>query len=273
MAAVPAGEFLMGSDQVDTAQQGTEFGTAKPLFLDEHPLRTVQLEAFSIDYYEVTNAQYDRFVQATKAPPPPTWPEGRWSPGQEEWPVTGVTWFEADRYCRWAGKRLPTEAEWEKAARGIDGREFPWGAAFDEKNGNIGSTGLAPVGSFPDGRSPYGVHDMAGNVSEWVADWYGPYPGSTYTSDAFGQRFKVVRNSSWGGSAGHYTVALTAPRTASTSHPTAAFATSGSGARADHMERVRLLIAVLAVAAISTAEVFGRAALFPVTLRTSATWS
>ncbi len=207
MVKIPQGEFVMGSDQVDTAQQGAEFGTSKPLFLDEHPRHTVSLPAYEIDLYEVTNGQYRAFINVTRSIPPPTWPEGRFPPEQEAWPVTGVTWFEADRYCRWAGKRLPTEAEWEKAARGTDGREFPWGNAFDEKKGNIGSTGLAPVGSFPAGASPYGVLDMAGNVSEWVADWYEPYPGSTYTSDAFGQRFRVVRNSSWGGSAGHYTVA------------------------------------------------------------------
>lgn len=207
MVRIPAGDFLMGSDHVDTAQQGVEFGTSKPWFLDEHPQRTVSLPSYEIDRYEVTNGQFRGFVDATRTQPPPTWPEGRFAPEQTAWPVTGVTWFEADRYCRWAGKRLPTEAEWEKAARGTDGREFPWGDTFDEKNGNIGGTALAPVGSFPDGVSPYGVHDMAGNVSEWVADWYRAYPGSTYTSDAFGERFKVVRNSSWGGSAGHYTVA------------------------------------------------------------------
>ena len=206
MVTIPQGEFIMGSDQTDTAQQGVEFGTAKPWFLDEHPQRTVTLPTYQIDVYETTNDQYRQFVDATRAAAPPTWPDGRFPADQGRWPVTGITWFEADRFCRWAGKRLPTEAEWEKAARGTDGREYPWGNAFDEKKGNIGSTGLAAVGSFPEGKSPYGVEDMAGNVSEWVADWYQPYPGSTYTSPAFGERFKVVRNSSWGGSAGHYTV-------------------------------------------------------------------
>ena len=206
MATVPQGEFIMGSDQTDTAQQGVEFGTAKPWFLDEHPQRTVTLPTYQIDAYETTNDQYRQFVDAGRAPAPPTWPDGRFPTDQGLWPVTGITWFEADGFCRRAGKRLPTEAEWEKAARGADGREYPWGNTFDDKKGNIGGTELAAVGSFPEGKSPYGVEDMAGNVSEWVADWYQPYPGSTYTSPAFGERFKVVRNSSWGGSAGHYTV-------------------------------------------------------------------
>lgn len=206
MVTVPAGEFIMGTDQTDTAQQGTEFGTAKPWFLDEHPRRRVSLPTYRIDAYEVTNRQYREFVDAAKATHPPTWPDGRFPPEQALWPVTGITWLEADRYCRWAGKRLPSEAEWEKAARGADAREFPWGDTFDEKKGNIGGTSLTPVGSFPEGKSPYGAYDMAGNVSEWVADWYRPYPEATYTNPAFGERFKVVRNSSWGGSAGHYTV-------------------------------------------------------------------
>lgn len=207
MVLIPRGDFIMGSDQVDTAQQGTEFGTAKPLFLDEHPQHTVTLPAYEIDAYEVTNGQYRAYIDATRATSPPTWPDGQFPPDQGAWPVTGVTWFEADAFCRWDGKRLPTEAEWEKAARGTDGREYPWGREFDATKGNIGSTGLAPVGSFPHGVSPYGVYDMAGNVSEWVADWYQPYPGSTDTSPAYGEKFRSVRNSSWGGSAGHYTVA------------------------------------------------------------------
>ncbi|HEX9756915.1 MAG TPA: SUMF1/EgtB/PvdO family nonheme iron enzyme [Nitrospiria bacterium] len=203
---IPAGKFIMGSDKTDETQEGVEFGSAKPWFLDEHPKRTVFQPAFKMDIYEVTNKEYRGFIDKTATPPPPTWPEGNFPPEQEQWPVTGITWFEAEQFCRWAKKRLPTEAEWEKAARGTDGREFPWGNQFDEKKGNIGGTSLKPVGSYPEGVSPYGIYDMAGNVSEWVSNWYKPYPGATYSSKAYGEKFKVVRNSSWGGSAGHYTV-------------------------------------------------------------------
>ena len=126
-------------------------------------------------------------------------------------PVTYVTWADANNYCKWQGKHLPTEAQWEKAARGKQGLEFPWGNKWVDAASNSGSElwrdGAAPVGSYPKDKSPFGVYDMGGNVSEWVADWYQPYPGSDYSSKDFGQHYKVARGGAWGGE-GHYTLHL-----------------------------------------------------------------
>ena len=156
MVLVPAGEFWMGSDEYD----------------DEKPRHRLHLDAYYIDRYETTNALYGRFLQATGRAAPSYWNSSQFS--GESQPVVGVTWHDADAYCRWAGKRLPTEAEWEKAARGTDGRKYPWGDQWDSSRENSqGKLGRSvAVGSYPTGASPYGVHDMAGNVWEWVADWY-----------------------------------------------------------------------------------------------------
>jgi formylglycine-generating enzyme required for sulfatase activity len=192
MVLVPAGEFTMGSNEYD----------------DEKPPHRVHLDGFYIDKYEVTNALYRRFMDATNRGAPAYWNDANWNGASQ--PVVAVSWLDAEAYCRWAGKRLPTEAEWEKAARGTDGRRYPWGNDWDSSRANSGESKLgktAPVGSYASGVSPYGAHDMAGNAWEWVADWYGkdyykqspdrnpqgPRPGRT----------RVLRGGSWGGSPIH----------------------------------------------------------------------
>jgi len=168
MVKIPAGVFKMGSPE----GQGRS---------DEWPQRDIYLDAYLIDQVEVTNERYLKFVQATGHRNPPN-PYGTGpllsAKGIEELPVVQVTWYDSKTYCAWAKKRLPTEAEWEKAARGTDGRKFPWGndvattklATFD-REWNEDKT-LHPVGSLSGGDSLYGVKDMAGNAREWVSDWY-----------------------------------------------------------------------------------------------------
>lgn len=206
MVRIPAGEFIMGSDEVDTEGKAAEFGSLKPWFLDEHPKRRLFLPEFYIDRFEVTNAQYKAFVDATKRSPPPHWQEGKYPPEKGDYPVVNVSWYEAEAYCRWVGKRLPTEEEWEKAARGNDSQIFPWGNEFDEKKGNVGRAsigGPTAVGSYKGDQSPFGVYDLAGNVMEWTDSWYKAYPGNRFRSSDFGEKFKVVRGDTWGDS-GHF---------------------------------------------------------------------
>jgi formylglycine-generating enzyme required for sulfatase activity len=209
MVLVPAGDFWMGSNEGD---------------MDEGPMHRVYLEAFWIDRHEVTNAQYAAFLNTTqgdqgrceghicadtKAENPDShllYEEGRYvaERGYENHPMTEVSWYGAQAYCEHHDKRLPSEAEWEKAARGTDGTTYPWGEEFNPYKLNsdyrVGDT--MPVGSYPDGASPYGAYDMAGNVWEWVADWYETYPGSACRSPFFGHKYKVVRGGSWNHPAG-----------------------------------------------------------------------
>jgi iron(II)-dependent oxidoreductase len=177
----------------------------------EQPQRRVYVDAFEIDRYEVSNVHYLRFVLATGRTGPPYWRGDPFPEKMAAHPVIGVSWEDADAYCRWAGKRLPTEAEWEKAARGVDGRIFPWG---NEPAGwlksNIAHPGskrgikyppLANVNRYDRGVSPYGVYQMAGNVGEWVADWFDPLyyqkgPDRNPTGPAHGE-LKVYRGGSW----------------------------------------------------------------------------
>jgi formylglycine-generating enzyme required for sulfatase activity len=205
MVRVPSGEFVMGSDEEDTEDRATEHGITKPWFMDQHPAHLVNLPTFFIDRYEVTHWQYREFVQQTGRRPPPDWSGGRYPNEKDNHPVIHITWYDANAYCQWSGKRLPSENEWEKAARGTDGRKYAWGNQFDEEYANINNAvgHTTVVGQYEKGISPYGAYDMIGNVWEWTTDWYKGYPGSTYRHDKFGEQVKVLRGNSWAG-LGHY---------------------------------------------------------------------
>lgn len=192
MIIIPGGEFIMGSNLADE-KRGINVG------VDEIPQRKFFLKSYYIDKYEVTSQQYKKFVDATGNKPPFDWENGRYPSGETTFPVAHIDWSDADAYCRWRGKRLPTEVEWEKAARGTDGRIYPWGDSFDKNKANTKEWDREriSVGSFPEGASPYGVMDMAGNVWEWTSDWYKPYPGSELERTDFGEKYKVLRGGAW----------------------------------------------------------------------------
>jgi formylglycine-generating enzyme required for sulfatase activity len=208
MVLVPAGTFKMGTDQEDTDQKAMAAGFPRPWYEDEHPLQELWLPAFYIDRYELTNEKYSRFVHAVSHHPPEDWVNGTFPVEKGRFPVVLVNWYDANDYCKWAGKRLPTEAEWEKAARGPDGLLYPWGNTFDPKRAHIATESVmldlpVPVGSYENGKSPYGAYDMIGNVWEWTDSWYQPYRGNTADNPQFGQKLRVTRGLSFM-SVGHF---------------------------------------------------------------------
>jgi formylglycine-generating enzyme required for sulfatase activity len=211
MVLIPAGEFLMGSDE---GEEPTS----------ESPAHTVKLESFWIDRYEVTNRRYGKFIEAGGYEKEKYWSEEGWSwlakAGRKlpaGWeirklelgddfpahPVVGVSWFEAEAFARFEGKRLPTEAEWERAARGTDGRAYPWGndLARGMPEPDDDPVGTRPVGSNPGDVSPVGLFDMGGGVSEWTGSWFEAYPETKFESRYWGpdarKRLRVARGGSW----------------------------------------------------------------------------
>lgn len=190
MVEIPAGPFIMGSDTGDP---------------EDAPAHEIDLPAFEIDRFEVTNADFAAFVETTdyvtdaeKSGKKSWWDS--FGDGKESHPVVRVTWNDAAAYCAWLDKRLPTEAEWEKAARGTEGLRFPWGNAWDPSKANVKATGLrgtVVVGSFGAGASPYGIEDMAGNAWEWTVNWYQPYPGNTVGDAYYGEICRVIRGGAW----------------------------------------------------------------------------
>lgn len=173
MVLVEEGEFAMGSDSSE---------------VDEGPMRLVFVDSFYMDINEVTNADYKVFTEETKHKIPKDWRIYGYKKAKTDHPVTFVSQGDAESYCSWKGRRLPTEREWEKAARGVDGLIYPWGNKFERGNANTGLSGIVgvtSVGKFEAGKSPYGIMDMAGNVWEWTVSDYN-------------EKTTVVRGGSWG---------------------------------------------------------------------------
>lgn len=210
MVLVPGGEFTLHTEY--RWREGLTLGT---LIIDDAGIRyrkiqTVDVPAFFIDKTEVTNNQFKNFLDATGYTPKwprnflRHWKNGRPAPGQGDHPVVWVSLQDAQAYAEWAGKRLPTEAEWQKAAQGTDGRIWPWGNLFDPEKANIDSKSTKPVGSYPEGASPYGCLDMVGNVWEWT---------DSYQTDGYhnfswlrGGSFYLAKGSLWYMQGGSITV-------------------------------------------------------------------
>ncbi len=211
MVLIPAGKFLMGSTDAQITQGYNLCQEQNQCSLQdyqsEYPQHEVSLPNFYIDRKEVSNADYALFMKAKKVAAPQYWNDSDLNSANQ--PVVGVNWNDATNYCQWLSERLPTEAEWEKTARGTDGRIWPWGNTWDGSKLNHGKGGMpgldasdgylytAPVGADL-GVSPYGVLDMAGNVDEWVFDTFNPYPGNDkYANSQYNKGLKIVRGGSY----------------------------------------------------------------------------
>ncbi len=206
LVTVPEGPFLMGILEGEADELRQRYGGDARYWQRQTPQREVHLPNFEIGVYPVTNAEYQCFVRATAHRPPRHWQGESYPPGRANHPVVYVSWHDAVAYCRWlsevTGKayRLPSEAEWEKAARGSDGRGWPWGDEWREEFANTWESGIGhttPVGIYPQGKSWYHCLDMAGNVWEWMDDWFQAYPGNRFPDEDYGETYKVLRGGSW----------------------------------------------------------------------------
>jgi formylglycine-generating enzyme required for sulfatase activity len=194
MVLIPAGEHLFGTDDSQIDREGLA-----------HPEQKGNLPAFWIDKYEVTNKDYLDFAIKTQYVGEGD-KEGRswrtfFTAEKAFFPVVYITWSDAAAYCKAQGRRLPTEFEWEKAARGTDGKRYPWGNQWENNKSNTYEAGLmqpAAVAQYPGDVSTYGAHDMLGNVQEWTDSWFKPYKGNTKKNENWGERWRVVRGLSYG---------------------------------------------------------------------------
>ena len=203
MVLIPAGKFWMGRTQTMWRDALDTVPRAK---LDDRPANHIDVDAFYLDKYEVTNEDYGRFLKTTGGRPPWHWPEGKIPSGEERLAVSNVNWFEAAAYCKSVGKRLPTEAEWEKAARGgLDRKPFPWDEVSEGQPlpAAVATGKVIAVGSFA--ANGYGLYDMIGNIIEWTNDWYDmnyyafmPKKNPQGPETGF---YKVIRGAGWGDSA------------------------------------------------------------------------
>ena len=212
MVHIPSGHFLFGTNKKDEAAEALSLGIPKPWYADETPQQKIFLKGFYIDTFEVTNERYKKFVDDVGAIPPGNWKDKNYPEGKAKEPVTWVTWFDAANFCQWANKMLPTEKQWERAAKGNGGNEYPWGNEFQPEFANLSKRAGSKnkpvaVGSFPKSATKEGVHDLVGNVWEWVNDDYKPFKGSTYKSEYYDSGYKVLRGHS-ASDIGHFPGAL-----------------------------------------------------------------